>query len=102
VILIFYGISWNCFYIGKVMDQVYGSWDNDWLSVHGELTTMGRRNHSRAWEVVVMAQRERERRSLGFPQMAPLGGEAAETATQRRLIEATSGALMGKWFQARR
>jgi hypothetical protein len=59
VILIFYGISQNCFYIGKVMNQVYGSWDNDWLSVHGELTTMGRRDRSRAWEVVVMAQRER-------------------------------------------
>jgi hypothetical protein len=54
-ILIFSGISWNCFCIGKVMDRVYGSRDHDWLSVHGGLTTMGRRGSSRAQEVAMIA-----------------------------------------------
>jgi hypothetical protein len=43
------------------MDQVYGSRDNGWLSIHGGLATMGQRGRSGAWEVVVIAQRERER-----------------------------------------
>jgi hypothetical protein len=60
VILIFSEISQNCFYIEKVMDQVYGSRDHGCLSVHGGLATMGWRDCSRAQEVVVIAQRERE------------------------------------------
>jgi hypothetical protein len=66
MILVFSKISWNCFLIKKVMDQVYGSRGHGWLSVHGGLMSMGRRCRSRAREVVVIAQRERERRSLGF------------------------------------
>jgi hypothetical protein len=62
------------------MDQVYGSRDHDWLSVHGGLTTMERRGHSRAQEVVVKAQRER--RSSGFSPTAPLGDGAVEMATR--------------------
>jgi hypothetical protein len=42
------------------MNRVYGSQDHGWLSVHGGLMTMGRRDSSRAQEVVVIAQRERE------------------------------------------
>jgi hypothetical protein len=40
-ILVFFGISQNCFCIGKIMDRVYGLRDHDWLAVHGGLTTMG-------------------------------------------------------------
>jgi hypothetical protein len=42
------------------MDQLYGSRDRGWLSVHGGFATMGRRDHSRALEVIVIAQRKRE------------------------------------------
>jgi hypothetical protein len=42
------------------MNQVYRSWDHDWLSVHGELTIMERRGRSGAWEVIVIARKERE------------------------------------------
>jgi hypothetical protein len=52
VILAFSRISQNYFYIGKVMDRVYGSCDHGWLSVDGGLTTMGWRNRSDAREVV--------------------------------------------------
>jgi hypothetical protein len=51
MILLFFKISHNCFFIEKVMHQVYESWDHDWLSVHGELPTMGRCNRSGAREV---------------------------------------------------
>jgi hypothetical protein len=86
VILVFSEISRNCFCIGKIMCRVYGSRDHGWLSVHGGLTTMGRPGRSRAWEVIVIAQRdrereERERRSSGFSPMTPLGGRAAEMTT---------------------
>jgi hypothetical protein len=43
------------------MDQVYGSRDHGCLSIHGGLATMGQRDRSGAQEVVVIAQRERER-----------------------------------------
>jgi hypothetical protein len=59
--LVFSDISWNCFYIGKVMGRVYGSRDHGWLSVHGGLATMGRRGCSGTQEVIVIAWRERER-----------------------------------------
>jgi hypothetical protein len=39
------------------------------------------RGFSEAREVVVIAQRERERRSSRFSAMMPLGGGAAEMAT---------------------
>jgi hypothetical protein len=42
------------------MDRVYESRDHSWLSVHGELMTMGRHGRSEAREVIVIAQRERE------------------------------------------
>jgi hypothetical protein len=41
------------------MKWVYGSWDHDWLSVHGRLEIMERCGHSGAQEVIVIAQRER-------------------------------------------
>jgi hypothetical protein len=43
------------------MDRVYGSRDHGWLSVHGGLVTMGQHGRSEAREVIVIAQRERER-----------------------------------------
>jgi hypothetical protein len=43
------------------MDRVYELRDHDWLSVHGGLATMGRRGLYGAREVVVIAQRKRER-----------------------------------------
>jgi hypothetical protein len=61
MILVFSKISWNCFLIEKVMDQIYGSRGHGWLSVHGGLMSMGRHCRSRAREVVMIAQRERER-----------------------------------------
>jgi hypothetical protein len=60
VILTFSEISSNYFFIEKIIDRVYESWDHVWLSVHGGLSTMERRGHSRALEVVVIAWRERE------------------------------------------
>jgi hypothetical protein len=60
VILVFSEISQNCFCIGKIMGRVYGSRDHGWLSVHGGLATMGRSGCSGAWEVIVIARRERE------------------------------------------
>jgi hypothetical protein len=45
------------------MDQVYGSRDHDWLSLHGGLVTMKRHGRSGAREVIMIAQRERGRRS---------------------------------------
>jgi hypothetical protein len=47
------------------MDRVYGSQDHDCLSVHGELVTMGQHGYSGAREVIVIAQRERERERGG-------------------------------------
>jgi hypothetical protein len=41
MILAFFRISHNCFCIGKIMDQVYGSPNHEWLSVHSGLVTMG-------------------------------------------------------------
>jgi hypothetical protein len=40
MILAFFGISRNWFLIGKVIDQVYGSRDHDWLSVHGTMRVL--------------------------------------------------------------
>jgi hypothetical protein len=73
----------NCFCMGKVMNRVYGSRDHDYLSVHGGLTIMGRRDRSEAQKFIVIAHRERERRSLRFSPMVPLGGGAVEMVTQR-------------------
>jgi hypothetical protein len=101
VILAFSGISQNCFFIEKVMHQVYGSRDHGCLSVHGGPATMGQRDRSGAREVIVVAQRERERRSSGFSPMTPLGGGAAEMAIQQRSKEAAGGAPMGRWFRMR-
>jgi hypothetical protein len=41
------------------MDRFYGSRLHGWLLIHGGLATMRRHGHSVAWEVVVIAQRER-------------------------------------------
>jgi hypothetical protein len=101
MILAFSEISWNCYCIGKVMDQIYRSRDHGWLLVHGGLATMERRDRSGAWEVIVIAWRERERkrgRSLAFSPMVPLGGGAAEMATRRLSTEAVGGAPMGRCF----
>jgi hypothetical protein len=103
VILTILGISQNYFFIGKVIDRFYGSRDHGWLSIHGGLVTMGRRDCSGAREVIVIAQRERERRRRKlseFSPMAPLGGGAVEMATRQRSTEVASGALMERWFQA--
>jgi hypothetical protein len=50
---------------------------------------MGQRGRSGAREVVVIAQRERERerRSSGFSQMTPSGGGVAEMVTRRQRLE---------------
>jgi hypothetical protein len=100
MILAFSEISQNCFFIGKVMDQVYGSRDHGCLSVHSGLATMGQHDRSKAREVVMIAQkereRERERRSSGFSPMTPLGGGAAEMAIRRRSTEAPGDTLMGR------
>jgi hypothetical protein len=61
MILAFFRISHNCFCIGKIMDQVYGSPNHEWLSVHSGLVTMGRHGRSGARDIVVIAQRERDR-----------------------------------------
>jgi hypothetical protein len=82
------------------MDQVYGSRDLDWLSAHGGLTTLGQPGHSGAQKVIMIARRERERRSSGFSPLAPLGGITVEMTTRRRSTEATDGALMERWFWA--
>jgi hypothetical protein len=91
------------FFIGKVIDRVYGSRDHDCLSVHGGLTTMGRRGCSGAREVVVIAQkeRERERRLSRFSPMTSLGAEAAEMVTRQCSTKASSGAPMRRWFRVR-
>jgi hypothetical protein len=47
-------------FIGKVIDRVYGSWDNGKLLVHGGLTTMGQRGRFGARKVIEIARRERE------------------------------------------
>jgi hypothetical protein len=98
-ILTFSMISQNCFCIRKVMDRVYRSRDHSWLSIHGGLTTMGWHGRSRAREVVVIAQRERERRLSGFSPMAPLGGRGSEMATRWCSTKAAGGAPMGIWFR---
>jgi hypothetical protein len=41
------------------MDWIYGSHDHNWLLLHGGLTTMVWRGHSRAREVIMLAQGER-------------------------------------------
>jgi hypothetical protein len=61
MILAFFRISHNCFCIGKIMDQVYESPNHEWLLVHSGLVTMGRHGRSGARDIVVIAQRERER-----------------------------------------
>jgi hypothetical protein len=84
------------------MARVYGSRDHGWLSIHGGLTTMGRCSRFEAREVIVIARRERERRSLGFSPMSPLGGGAMKMTSRRHSTEATSGTPMGRWFWARK
>jgi hypothetical protein len=84
------------------MDRVYESQYHDWLSVHGGLAIMEQHGRSRAWEVIVIARREREReRPSGFSPMVPLGDRAMEMATRCCLIEAAGGAPMGRWFWVR-
>jgi hypothetical protein len=61
MILVFFWDFSELFFVGKVMDQVYGSHDYDCLLVHGGLVTLGRHDRSRAREVIVIARRERER-----------------------------------------
>jgi hypothetical protein len=100
MILAFLGISQNWFLIGKVIDQVYGSRDHGWLSVHGGLVTMGRCGCSGAQKVIVTTWRERERRSSGFSPIAPLGGGAVKIVTQRCSTKATDGSPMGRWSRA--
>jgi hypothetical protein len=82
------------------MDRVYESRDHSWLSIHGGLATMERCDRSEAREVVVIAQRERERRLLEFSPMTPLAGGAMEMATRWCSIEEAGGAPMGRWFRA--
>jgi hypothetical protein len=41
MMLVFSKISQNYFCIVKVMDQIYGSRDNDWLLVYGGLAVIG-------------------------------------------------------------
>jgi hypothetical protein len=102
-----FDIFWNfleLFFIGKVMDRVYGSRDHGWLSVHCGLTAMGRRDRSGAREVIVIAQRERERRrrrrkSSEFSPMVSLGGRAVEMVTRQRSTKVAGGAPMGRWFR---
>jgi hypothetical protein len=52
-------------------------------------------------KVVVIAIAQRERRSLEFSPIAPLGSGAAEMARRQRSTEAAGGAPMGRWFRAR-
>jgi hypothetical protein len=73
------------------MDRVYGSRDHGWLSVHGGLMTMERCGRSRAREVVVIAQREREGGGRqGSHQWRHLEAELQrrphDCAQQRRLV----------------
>jgi hypothetical protein len=58
--------------------------------------TMGQRRYSRAQEVIVIAQRERERRSCGFSPMVRLGGGAVQMATRWRSTEMAGGDSMGR------
>jgi hypothetical protein len=87
----------------KKVKDVSGSPDHDWLSVHGGLMTMGQRGRFGALEVIVAAQRKRERRrrSLGFSPMASLRGGTAEMDTRQRSIDVAGGALMERWFRTR-
>jgi hypothetical protein len=61
---------------------------------------MGRRDRSRAWEIIVIAQRERERerrrKSSEFSPIASLGGGAVEMVTRQCSIEVVGGAPMGR------
>jgi hypothetical protein len=83
------------------MNRVYGSQDHVWLSVYGGLVTMGLHGRSEAREVIVIAQREREResRSSGLSSMVPLGDGAAEMARWRHSTEVVGGAPMERWFR---
>jgi hypothetical protein len=62
------------------------------------------RGHRMAWPRQGLRGRhdssERERGSLGFSPMVPLGGRAVEMAIRRCLTEAVGGASMGRWFRA--
>jgi hypothetical protein len=84
------------------MDQVYGSRDHGCLSVHGGLTTMGQHGHSGVREVIVIAQRGREReeviRVLTNSTTWRRSCENGHTTTLNR--EAVGGAPMGRWFRA--
>jgi hypothetical protein len=61
--------------------------------------SMGRRGRSETREVIVIAWRERERRSSRFSPIVPPGGRAVEMATRWRSTEAVGGALIGRWFR---
>jgi hypothetical protein len=99
--LVFSKISQNYFCIVKVMDQIYGSRDNDWLLVYGGLAAIGQCGHFKTREVIEIARREEEggRSLLGFSRMASIGGEAMEMATRRHSTEVVGGAPMERWFQ---
>jgi hypothetical protein len=84
-------------FIGNVMYRVYESRDHGWLSIHDGLVTMGRCSCSRVWEVVVIARRERERE-----EEEEVIGVLINSTTRRISVEAAVGALIGRWFQARR
>jgi hypothetical protein len=60
MMLVFSKISQNYFCIVKVVDQIYGSRDNDWLLVYGGLAVIGRCGHFKTREVIEIARRERE------------------------------------------
>jgi hypothetical protein len=70
-------------FIEKVIDRIYGSRDHGWLSIYGGLTTIWQCGRSKAQEVIVTAQRERERemRSSRFSPMMPLRDGVVEMAT---------------------
>jgi hypothetical protein len=58
--LVFSKISQNYFCIVKIMDQIYGSRDNDWLLVYGGLAAIGQCGHFKTREVIEIARREEE------------------------------------------
>jgi hypothetical protein len=62
---------------------------------------MGQRGHTGAQEVVVIARRERERRSSGFSPMTPLRGGVVEMTIRQHSTEVVDGAPMGRWFRER-
>jgi hypothetical protein len=74
------------------------------------LNPLWTRDHGAAWTQQSLGARllqgsgghcnssKRERRSLGFSPMAPLGGGAVEMVGWWCSTEAAGGTLMGRWF----